>query len=155
MTPFVVLIWHEPVLLSSGGSRGGARGARSPLIIRPNWCPRGPKILLIYGSGWPLPPPPPPHPPSQGLDPALFSMCLQHDWTKSGIIWVDFRLVSKTVTFEKCEADLPMKLFIHPTYQNLLIWIYAIFLFPLKRTNDEPEKIITYWLRVWRRGDPR
>ena len=61
-----------------------------------------------------------PHP-SQGLDPALFSMCLQHDLTKSGIIWVDFRLVSKTVTFEKCEADLPMKLFMHPTYQNLLI----------------------------------
>ena len=47
---------------SSGGSRGGARGARaSPLIFRPKWGPKnvfeaGPPTL-ISGSSW-LPPPP-------------------------------------------------------------------------------------------------
>ena len=44
MTPFVVLIWHEPVVFSSGGSKWGARGGPPPLlIIRPNWGPRGQK----------------------------------------------------------------------------------------------------------------
>ena len=52
---------------------------------------------LSKGLDDPLPPPPPP-PRSQGLDPALFSICLQHDLTKSGIIWVDFRLVSNVST---------------------------------------------------------
>ena len=51
-------------VVSSGGFRGGARGAPPPLIFRPNWGPKGRKKLF----GWPPPPyfgvwmtvPPPP-----------------------------------------------------------------------------------------------
>ena len=45
----------------SGGSRGGARGARPPLSFGPNWGPEGRKNF----SGRPAPPL------SHGLDPAL------------------------------------------------------------------------------------
>ena len=31
---------------SSGGCRGGARGARAPLIFRPNWGPKGRKKIF-------------------------------------------------------------------------------------------------------------
>ena len=60
----------------SGGSRGGARGARPPpLIFRPKWGPKGRKN--IWGR---LPPPlsqalddpPPPSPLSEGLNPPLY-----------------------------------------------------------------------------------
>ena len=56
---------------SSGGSRGGTRGARAPLIFRPKWGPKGRKFFLetpppLYLRVWmtwsPL---------SQGLYPAL------------------------------------------------------------------------------------
>ena len=48
----------------SGGSRGGVRGARSPLFFRSKWGPKGrknlfgrPAPLLISRSGWPPPRP--------------------------------------------------------------------------------------------------
>ena len=40
---------------SSGGSRGGARGARaSPLIFRPKWGPKGPKKMFLRPGPLPL-----------------------------------------------------------------------------------------------------
>ena len=64
--------------------------ARSPLLLDQTEVRGAQKIFLGHtpslskGLDNRLPPPPPP---SQGLD-------VQHDLTKSGIIWVDFRLVS-------------------------------------------------------------
>ena len=73
-------------LYNSGGSRGGARGGRSPIIFRPNWGPKG--RTNCFGH---QPPPPPPLSQvlltapllSDGLDPPLYSniatthLCLQ------------------------------------------------------------------------------
>ena len=63
----------------SGGSRGGAQGARPPPtpIFIPNWGPKGWKMFVWRSSPahylriWITAPPLPPSPPSQCLDPAL------------------------------------------------------------------------------------
>ena len=52
---------------TSGGSRGGARGTRPPLIFRPKWRPGRPPYLRV----WLTAAPPPPSPLSGGLDPPL------------------------------------------------------------------------------------
>ena len=59
----------------SGGSRGGARGARAPFFFTPNWAPKGrkkdhPPPPFISGSGWQGFPPPLP----EGLDTSLNSL---------------------------------------------------------------------------------
>ena len=51
---------------TSGGSRGEDGGLGSPLTFRPNWGPKGRKNFF----GRPAPPPL-----SQGLDPALCTIC--------------------------------------------------------------------------------
>ena len=58
----------------SGGSRGGARGARPPLFLAQTMS-EGPKKHppLILGSGWPGPPPL-----SEGLDLPLTELCLRN-----------------------------------------------------------------------------
>ena len=49
----------------SGGSRGGARGSRAPLIFRPKWGPKGRKTFFFldraspYFRVWMTAPPPP------------------------------------------------------------------------------------------------
>ena len=69
--------------LSSGGSRGGARGAHAlPLIFRPNWGPKSQKTKENFVET--CPPPPPPSlsqglgdqvsPLSKGLDPPMLSV---------------------------------------------------------------------------------
>ena len=73
----VFLVLSTP-LIYRGGSRGGPRGAQlpPPLILRPNWGPKGWKHFwetgppLISGSGWPQHPPRPP-PPHTHTPPAL------------------------------------------------------------------------------------
>ena len=71
------------IFYSSGGSRGGVRGAQPPLIFRPNGGPNGRNFFFggggrnfflnpppppphISGSGWPLPPL------SEGRNPPLY-----------------------------------------------------------------------------------
>ena len=71
--------------------------ARSPLLLDQTEVRGAQKIFLGHTPSLSKGldnRPPPPISRSGSVDPALFLMCLQHDLTKSGIIWVDFRLVS-------------------------------------------------------------
>ena len=75
-------LWSAFKITSSGGSRGGARGAclLPSLSFRPNWGPRGRKKFFLQpapphpfsmGLYYRPSPPPPPSPHLKGLDPAL------------------------------------------------------------------------------------
>ena len=63
--------WLKQLNISSGGSRGGARGTRAPLFLDQTEGRRAEKFFktvpLISESGWPGPPL------SEGLDPPLIS----------------------------------------------------------------------------------
>ena len=70
------VIATEPTDISSGGSRGGARGAQAPPLFLDQTEARTAEKLffgrpapLLYLRVWMTAPPPPPL--SQGLDPAL------------------------------------------------------------------------------------
>ena len=63
------------VTQASGGSRGGARGARLPLFLDETETRRAEKILGDPPLSMSLNDCPPPPPTSQGLDPALQADC--------------------------------------------------------------------------------
>ena len=92
-------------LRHGGGSRGGARGPRLPLIFRPNWGPKDQKKVFLtpprplYFRVCMTAPPPPPPPLSEGLDSPLHrgftvnshvSMCdikcFRH-WAETKLTW--------------------------------------------------------------------